>query len=103
MGLEAGIWASGLRYGPGDWGEGGAEEEEEKIPHMCESIGRQPLRAAAQKMESLEVRGKETDRQTYRQTKSELIKQTDRQTKSELIVDTYRKKIHLIQKVSFLG
>ena len=48
MGLEAGIWASRLRYGPGGWGRGGAEEEkeeeeeeekqEEKIP-LCENIG----------------------------------------------------------------
>ena len=30
MGLEA-------------WGRGGAEEEEEKIPHMCESINHRPL------------------------------------------------------------
>ena len=52
MGLEAGIWASRLKYGPGGWGRGGAEEEkekeeeeeEEKIPHMCESIGHRPLR-----------------------------------------------------------
>ena len=48
LGLEAGIWASRLRYGPGGWGEGGAEKkkekEEEKIPHMCESIGHRPLR-----------------------------------------------------------
>ena len=29
MGLEAGIWASRLRYRPGGWGEGGYEEEEE--------------------------------------------------------------------------
>ena len=39
---------SRLRYGPGCWGRGVAEEEEkekeEKIPHMCESIGHQPLR-----------------------------------------------------------
>ena len=41
MGLETGIWASGLGF------EGGTEkekkekekEEEEKIPQMCESIG----------------------------------------------------------------
>ena len=42
LGLETGIWASGLGS------EGGAEEkkeeEEEKIPHMCESIGHRPLR-----------------------------------------------------------
>ena len=51
MGLEAGIWASRLRYGPGGWGKGGGtekkekkeEKEEEKIPHMCESIGHRPL------------------------------------------------------------
>ena len=44
MGLEAGIWASRLRYEPGGWGEGGAEEKEkEKIPHMYESIGHRPL------------------------------------------------------------
>ena len=38
MGLEAEIWAWRL-------GEGGAKEEEEKekTPHMCESIGHQPL------------------------------------------------------------
>ena len=36
MGLEAGIRASRLRYGPGGWGEGGGakEKEEEKFPHM---------------------------------------------------------------------
>ena len=49
MGLEAGIWASRLRYRPGGWGEGGTEkkekekEKEEKIPHMCESVGHRPL------------------------------------------------------------
>ena len=47
MGLEAEIWAWRLRYGPGGWGEGGTEKEkkkkEEKIPHMCESIGHQTL------------------------------------------------------------
>ena len=40
LGLETGIWASGLGF------EGGTEEkkeEEEKIPHMCESIGHRPL------------------------------------------------------------
>ena len=62
MGLEGGIWASRLGFGPGGWdmglqaeiwarrlGEGGTKEEEkkkeeEKIPHMCESIGHRPLR-----------------------------------------------------------
>ena len=29
-GLAAGIWASRLRYGPGCWGEGGYEGEEEE-------------------------------------------------------------------------
>ena len=48
MGLEAGIRAFRLRYGPGGWGEGGRgaeeEKEEEKISHMCESIGHRTLR-----------------------------------------------------------
>ena len=42
LGLQAGMWASRLRYGLGGWAEGGAEEkkeDEEKIPHLCESIG----------------------------------------------------------------
>ena len=58
MGLGARIWASRLGLGPRDWDlgletgiwasrlgfEGGTkkenkEEEKEKIPHMCESIG----------------------------------------------------------------
>ena len=48
MGLKARIWASRLRYGLGGRGEGGTEkkkeeEKEEKIPHMCESIGHRPL------------------------------------------------------------
>ena len=52
MDLEAGIWASRLRYGPGGGGEGEEEEkkekeekeekEEEKIP-LCESIGHRPF------------------------------------------------------------
>ena len=64
MGFEARIWASRLEFGPRDWDfgletgiwasrlgfEGGGtekmeeEEEKEKIPHMCESIGHRPLR-----------------------------------------------------------
>ena len=36
MGLKAAIWASRLRYGPGGLQEGGAEEKEEKIPHVCD-------------------------------------------------------------------
>ena len=45
MGFKAGIWA--LRLGSESEGRGTVEEEkekkEEKIPHMCESIGHQPL------------------------------------------------------------
>ena len=40
MGLEAGIWASRLGFE-----EKEEKEEEEKIPHMFESIGHQPLRS----------------------------------------------------------
>ena len=69
MGLEVGIWASRLGFGPQGWdkglqaemwawrlgGRGWAEEdkeekeeeEEEKIPHMCESKVIDPIRAAA--------------------------------------------------------
>ena len=48
MGLEAGIWASRLEIGPWDWDLRGGiekekEEEEEKIPNMCENIGHRPL------------------------------------------------------------
>ena len=44
MGLKTGIWASRLEFGPQDWDlrvgtEEEEEEKEEKIPHMCESIG----------------------------------------------------------------
>ena len=51
LGLEAGIWASRLRYGPQSLGEGGTkkEKEEEKIPHMCESIGHRPPRGRCPK------------------------------------------------------
>ena len=40
LGLETGIWASGLEFGPRDWDLRGMEEEEEeeeKIPSMCET------------------------------------------------------------------
>ena len=64
--LEVGIWASRLGFGPQCWdmgleaeiwawrlGEGGGtleeEEKEEKIPHMCESIGHRPLRGRCPK------------------------------------------------------
>ena len=66
MGLEAGIWASRLRYGPGGWGEGGAEEEkkeeeeEEKIPHMCESIGHRPLRGRCPKRKKIAFVGNDS-------------------------------------------
>ena len=52
LGLEAGIWAFKLRYGPGGWGDGGTKEKkekEEKFPHMCESIGHRPLWGRCQK------------------------------------------------------
>ena len=66
LGLETGIWASRLEFGPRDWDfgletgiwasrlgfEGGGtekEEEEEKSPHMCESIGHRPLRGRCPK------------------------------------------------------
>ena len=37
MGLEAEIWA--WRLGDGGMGAAEKKKEEEKIPHMCESIG----------------------------------------------------------------
>ena len=45
MGLKTRIWASRLGF------KGGMEEEEkeEKIPHMCESIGHRPLRGRCPK------------------------------------------------------
>ena len=58
MGPEAWIWASRMKFGPRGWDlvlkariwvGGGMEKEkkekkkEEKIPHMCESIGHRPL------------------------------------------------------------
>ena len=57
--LETGIWASRLEFGPQDWGlrggtkkeKGEEEEEKEKIPHMCESIGHRPLRGRCPKKE----------------------------------------------------
>ena len=69
MGLETGIWASRLEFGLQDWNlgletgiwasrlgfKGGGtekkEEKEEKIPHMCESIGHRPLRGRCPKRE----------------------------------------------------
>ena len=65
MGLEAGIWASRLRYGPGGWGRGGTKEEkekkkkEEKIPHMCESIGHRPLRGRCPKRGTVKKKKKQ--------------------------------------------
>ena len=56
LGLEAGIWASRMGFLPQEWdlgllvgfgSRGGGTEEkkkEEKIPHICESIGHRPLR-----------------------------------------------------------
>ena len=37
LGLETGIWASGLAF------QGGGTKKKEKIPHICESIGHGPL------------------------------------------------------------
>ena len=42
MGLQAEIWA--WRLGEGGTKKEKKEEEKEKIPHMCESIGHRPLR-----------------------------------------------------------
>ena len=40
LGLETGIWASRLGFeGGGTEEKKKMEEEKEKIPHMCESIG----------------------------------------------------------------
>ena len=58
MGLEAGIWAYRLRYGPGGWGKKGGtkeEKEEEKTPHMGESIGHRPLWGHCPKKEETSV------------------------------------------------
>ena len=51
LGNKTGIWASRLGFGPRDWDlDGGTakkmkeeKKKKEKIPHMCESIGHQPL------------------------------------------------------------
>ena len=77
MGLETGIWASRLEFGLQDWNlgvetgiwasglgfEGGTEKkkkekEEEKIPHMCESIGHRPLRGRCPKRKKKDKSGK---------------------------------------------
>ena len=47
MGLKAVIWA--LRLGSESEGRGMKEKKEEKIPHMCESIGHRPLRGRCPK------------------------------------------------------
>ena len=45
LGLKTGICASRLEFGLRDWDlRRGMKEKEEKIPHICESIGHQPLR-----------------------------------------------------------
>ena len=54
LGLQVGIWATRQELGLGFKSKGGRtekkeeKEKEEKIPHICESIGHRPLRAAAQ-------------------------------------------------------
>ena len=65
MGLADRIWATRLGFGSRDWDlgletgggtdgrteeKGKEEKEEEKIPHMCESIGHWPLRGRCPKM-----------------------------------------------------
>ena len=45
MGLDG----SRLRCRPGGWVEGGTKKEE-KIPHMCESIGHRPLQGSCPKI-----------------------------------------------------
>ena len=60
LGLEARIWASRLRYGPGGWREGGTKKEE-KIPHMRESIGHRLLRGRCPKGKEWGSMKKETD------------------------------------------
>ena len=61
LGLKTGIWASRLGYGPPGWiwasrlrygprGWDGGSKKEEKIPHVCESLGRRPLRGRCSKM-----------------------------------------------------
>ena len=68
MGLEAGIWGSRLRYGPGGGGGGTEEEEEEKekekIP-LCESIGHRPLRGRCPKSKKEKIVAKALDGQRY--------------------------------------
>ena len=60
MGLEAGIWASRLGFGPRGWDlghkaeSGGGTEKEEKEKEeekfaLCESIGHRPLRGRCPK------------------------------------------------------
>ena len=61
LGLNAGIWTSRLRYGPGG-GRGGTEKEEkekeeEKIP-LCESIGHQPFWGSLPKKKEEEEEGR---------------------------------------------
>ena len=78
MGLEAGIWASRLRYGPKGLGEGGTkkkEKEEEKIPHMCESISHRPLRGRCPK------RKKERRRKRKRERKKKRKKERKKERK----------------------
>ena len=50
LGLQVGIWATRQELGLGFKSKGGRtekkdeKEKEEKIPHICESIGHRPLR-----------------------------------------------------------
>ena len=64
--LETGIWASRLEFGPRDWDlRGGTKEEEEKIPHMCESIGHRPLRGRCPKGRKIKFWAKDRVRKRY--------------------------------------
>ena len=50
LGLKTGIWASRLGLEGGGTKE--EEREEEKIPHMLESIGHRPLRGRCPKVQN---------------------------------------------------
>ena len=63
MGLQAEIWASRLGEGGGTLEE--EEKKEEKIPHMCESIGHRPRRGRCPKREK---ERKQTKENGYRQS-----------------------------------
>jgi len=61
LGLQVGIWATRQELGLGFKSKGGRtekkeeKEKEEKIPHICESIGHRPLRCRCPKANYLFV------------------------------------------------